>query len=75
MSKWNPLNPESPLRSKRVQGAFVILAALASEALGKVVSEDALIVFSDQTNELLTQVGALWGLVGAITAKTSTRLF
>ena len=73
---WNPLDPESVLRSKRVQGALIILASVVSQSLGGVgVSEDNLLVFADATNRVLVELGALWGLVGTITAANSARPF
>ena len=62
------LKPTSPVRSKRVQGAVITLAALALALAGYPIGEQGL-------TELSGAVGALWFMLGTIKASKSPRPF
>lgn len=72
---WNPLDPRSVLRSGRVQGAFMVFAGLIGAAFGVDVPEEVTGGVIDATNQTLTNLGMLVGLIGAIRAKNSARPF
>ena len=75
MSLWNPLNPASPLRSGRVQGAALILAAALLPMVGVPITEVQIAAVGESLNLLLTQIGGIVGLVGTIRAASSPRNF
>lgn len=76
--RWNlanPLNPSSPLRSKRVQGAVGVLVVAAAAVLGYDL-EPAWVEGKVQNFELLlAQLSTVWGLLGTILASRSPRPF
>jgi uncharacterized membrane protein len=65
---WNPLKAESVFRSKRVQGALIVLASTIAPAFGIAIPEDVL-------GASIEQLGVLWAIIGTITAKNSPRPF
>lgn len=72
---WNPMNPASPLRSKRVQGAATLALGIASAivpGLGLPGWVGAILANQDQ---IVMAAGTLWALVGTITASSSPRNF
>lgn len=72
---WNPLKPESVLRSQRVQGALLTAASLALLAKGVYVDEQTLTTALEGVNSILLGVGVLVHQVGAIRAQRSPRPF
>ena len=66
----NPMDPASILRSKRFQGALLVGLALGCQLSG--VELDSIV---DVTNDTVTKLGTVWGLVGALLAQTSPRPF
>jgi len=72
---WNPLVAASVLRSKRVQGAALVLVSALAPMFGLSLPEDSLGLAAGQADLLFTQIGAFWGLIGAIQAKNSARAF
>jgi acetyl-CoA carboxylase carboxyltransferase component len=72
---WNILDPRSPLRSKRLQGAVLTIAAVVCQATGINVSEEAGTELVSQVNGILAGVGIIWAQIGALMAKNSPRSF
>lgn len=71
----NPLDPESPLRSKRVQGAAITLGVLVATLLGFKITPTQEGAILNLGNELVMLAGLLWNQVGGIMASKSPRNF
>lgn len=75
MYSWNILDPKSPLRSKRVQGAFITLVAVFGGLAGFNVTEASAGELLSTGNQVAALVGIFWNQVGGLMSKNSPREF
>jgi hypothetical protein len=69
---WNPFKRESVWRSKGVQGFLSTAVGLALQVLGSPVGPEEVV---SAVSLLLEGVGAVWALIGRLTARRSPRPF
>lgn len=74
--EWKDLFvPESPLRSRRLQGALVVVAMWMAGLAGWDVDESLSITWTDNLNGFIEAAGVIWMFLGGLFAGSSPRKF